>query len=87
MKNYNPERPASEDDTTIASHVAWLLSEKKKKQPDYKAVSVAMGKTLADRRKWIIQTEPRPTAADIKKKYPWLFDEDQVIYFQIFCER
>ncbi|XP_071853739.1 uncharacterized protein [Apostichopus japonicus] len=78
MKNYLPSRPASEDDLTIATHIGWLNAEKRRKQPDYKTVSCSMTKTLADRRKWIISSKPKPTLDEIQVKYPWLFDEDQM---------
>ena len=78
MKNYLPNRPASEDDQTIAKNIAWLQAERRKKQPDFKTVSCLMDKTLADRRKWIASSKPQPTTEEVQARYPWLFDEDQV---------
>ena len=78
MRFYLPERLASEDDATIAQHIKWMALEKRKKQPDYQQVACALDKTLADRRHWLMKSEPRPKIAEVRNRYPWLFDEDQV---------
>lgn len=77
MKNYSPERPDSEDDSSIAAHISWMTAEKRKRQPDFKQVEFCMGQTLSDRRKWLT-SESKPTIGEVREKYPWLFDEDQV---------
>lgn len=76
MSNYLPPREPTEDDTTVASHIKWLATEKRKRQPDFKMVHCCMNKTLADRRKWVVNETP--SVSDVQEKYPWLFDEDEV---------
>ncbi|PIK50491.1 hypothetical protein BSL78_12620 [Apostichopus japonicus] len=77
MKNYLPNRPETEDDASIDGHICWLQDEKRKRQPDFRGVSQSMALTLADRRTWIISSPQTPSLADIKSKYPWLFDDIQ----------
>ena len=79
MAYYMPERPPSEDEGTTAKHIKWLQLESKKRQPDFRQVGLLMQKTLADRRDWIVNTEPRPKVEAVQLKYPWLLrDDDQV---------
>lgn len=79
MAYYMPERPSSEDEGTTAKHIKWLQLESKKRQPDFHQVALLMQKTLADRRDWIVNTEPRPKVGAVKEMYPWLLrDDDQV---------
>lgn len=77
---FAPTAP-SEDDDTIKAHEEFLVKEKKKRQPDFVRVKLAMDKTLSDRRRWLILSQPRPKLTAIKERYPWLFDEDQVVTF------
>ena len=79
MPNYSPTRPPSEDDISVAKHEEILKKEKSKRQPDFSQVRLAMDKTFADRRKWLLTTQPTAKMSEVKEKYPWLFDEDQVI--------
>ncbi|XP_071811273.1 sterile alpha motif domain-containing protein 3-like isoform X3 [Apostichopus japonicus] len=79
MKNYLPNRPETEDDASIDGHICWLQDEKRKRQPDFRGVSQSMALTLADRRTWIISSPQTPSLADIKSKYPWLFDDIQLL--------
>ena len=79
MPNYSPTRPPSEDDISVAKHEEFLKKEKSKRQPDFSQVRLAMDKTFADRRKWLLTTQPTAKMSEVKEKYPWLFDEDQVI--------
>lgn len=78
MVSYLPDRPISEDDLTIKKHEDFLIKEKKKRQPDYAGVKLSMDKTLSDRREWLVNTQPRPRIGEVKTRFPWLFDEDQV---------
>lgn len=78
MPCYLPPRSESEDSSTIKAHEDFMRKEKKKRQPDYKQVTFCMDKTLADRREWLVTTQPRPSLTEVQERYPWLFDEYQV---------
>lgn len=79
MANYMPKRPSSEDEGTTSKHIKWLQLESKKRQPDFRQVAQLMQKTLADRRHWIVNTEPHPKVGAVIEMYPWLLrDDDQV---------
>ncbi|KAJ8035454.1 hypothetical protein HOLleu_22686 [Holothuria leucospilota] len=78
MPCYLPSRSESEEPNTIKAHKDFMRKEKKKRQPDYKQVTFCMDKTLADRREWLVTTQPRPSLTEVQDRYPWLFDEYQV---------
>ena len=86
LQNYLPGRLESEDDLTVSSHNKWLQIEVTKKRPDYKEVGRLMSLTLADRRRDIVQGEPKPMSHR-KKQYPWLFTEHEVwqLYLLFYC--
>ena len=76
IPRYLPDREPGEDDLTISEHINALKLEKSKKRPNYERVCLLMSKTLSERRKKIV-TEGI-SIPDLKKDYPWLFDEEEV---------
>ncbi|XP_038074352.1 sterile alpha motif domain-containing protein 3-like [Patiria miniata] len=76
IANYQPARPSSEDDASIAAHIKWMKQETSKRKPDCDRIKIAMSMTLADRRQQI--TKDGASIETIQKTYPWLFDEEEM---------
>lgn len=71
LVNYLPEKPESEDETSIQSHIMWLKKEHRKKESmDMEGVDRRMLLTLSHRRRLII--EENKSINDILIEYPWL---------------
>ncbi|PIK39241.1 hypothetical protein BSL78_23915 [Apostichopus japonicus] len=77
MKNYLPSRPESEDDISINKHIEWMKLELSKKKPNYARVEECMSITLADRRRLIVEEDA--TSEVVKKVYPWLFEDEEIL--------
>lgn len=75
MEHYNPNRPETEDDRTIADHANWMKNEALKKRQDFKKIETLMDLTFADRRKFILDF---PTLNTVQEKYPCLFSREEI---------
>ena len=81
IPNFLPERPDTEDDASIDSHLKALADQEKhpavKQEKD--VMRDAMDMTQMDRCKLII--EERGSLGHIKDTYPTLFQEEQVLIY------
>ena len=76
----------TEDEASIASHVAFMKSQKSLKNIDSFMVNHIMKKTFNERRKFIITMKADNTfqsIENIKNEFPLLFDTIQVRHYKL----
>ncbi len=83
--NWEPPAIDGEDGHSSKAHIAWMQKERKKKTCNAPLVEKKMHLTFSFRRK--MMNEGHHSLKDIKEKYPFLFQREQVFmgFYLLTC--